>query len=199
MINSVNEIKSKTEQLGQTVEQLSGSTAEIGSLLLVINEIADQTNLLALNAAIEAARAGDAGRGFAVVADEVRKLAERVQQATQQISDIVSILQKDSKSVSSDMQDAVFSVSKGIENITKTTELFEAVVASVNNIDAATRSVSNSIYSQSSMIGEVNENTQSLAAGIEESATAVNEISGTVHHLQSLAQQLRQQVEIFKV
>jgi methyl-accepting chemotaxis protein len=63
---------------------------DVVTILNSVNEISKQTDLLALNAAIEAARAGEAGRGFAVVADEVRKLAQKSNQFSAQIRNLLS-------------------------------------------------------------------------------------------------------------
>jgi methyl-accepting chemotaxis protein len=93
MGSDIRQLASGIEDVEKVVNALADETLNIGKILDVIRGIADQTNLLALNAAIEAARAGEQGRGFAVVADEVRSLANRTQESTNEIQDMISKLQ----------------------------------------------------------------------------------------------------------
>lgn len=92
-VTGLRETSQVVANIEQKLNQLNALSADIDSVLEMINNLAGQTNLLALNAAIEAARAGDAGRGFSVVADEVRQLAERTVEATSRITGIVVDIQ----------------------------------------------------------------------------------------------------------
>lgn len=84
--------RAQTEQGEAMLRALAERMANVGTFIDLIRGVANQTNLLALNATIEAARAGAAGRGFAVVAGEVKTLAGQAEDATQQVTQLVSTI-----------------------------------------------------------------------------------------------------------
>jgi methyl-accepting chemotaxis protein len=89
----------------RSIEAILENTATINKITEDIQYISDQTNLLALNAAIEAARAGEHGRGFSVVAEEVRKLSDRTNQASNDITQIVSKVNDSVEAISKSLTD----------------------------------------------------------------------------------------------
>ena len=196
--SSISAIHAKAESLSETISRLSDSSAQIGDILNVINDIADQTNLLSLNAAIEAARAGEAGRGFAVVADEVKKLAERTQKATSEIETIISSLLKESEMAYSLKKSKFLPINSGVEIIDETAKSFEQVISGIYNVRENTTSIVGTVTGQFDTIQAVGDKTQVVASGVEESNAAVSEVTITVSHLQEMTEKLKAMVERFK-
>jgi methyl-accepting chemotaxis protein WspA len=82
-----------TASINGKLAVLNEKAGNIGQVVTTITRVADQTNLLSLNAAIEAEKAGQYGRGFAVVATEIRRLADQTAVATSDIEQMVKEIQ----------------------------------------------------------------------------------------------------------
>ena len=127
-------INNNVDTLALVVEGLGKRSFEIGAITEVITAIADQTNLLSLNAAIEAARAGEHGRGFAVVSDEVRKLAEQSAQSAQQISQLITLIQEETKKAVKSMEKVSTEVEQGTSAVNEAGKSFNQIQATVNDV-----------------------------------------------------------------
>uniref|UniRef100_A0A486XUJ2 Methyl-accepting chemotaxis protein I (Serine chemoreceptor protein) n=1 Tax=Rheinheimera sp. BAL341 TaxID=1708203 RepID=A0A486XUJ2_9GAMM len=179
-------IKQLSEEVGEASKVIKGlveETNNIGNVLESIQGIAAQTNLLALNAAIEAARAGESGRGFAVVADEVRTLAQRTQNSTVDIQELLTRLKTEANNAVTSMNKGSESANSCLEYIAKTSQTFEEASHSVLQISDLNITIATAAEEQSSVAEEVNKNLHRISTLAEitaEGARATSDANTTI-------------------
>ncbi|PSW05963.1 methyl-accepting chemotaxis protein [Photobacterium lipolyticum] len=171
---AISDLSVQIDQAVEVVKQLEHATGNIETILKVINEIADQTNLLALNAAIEAARAGDSGRGFAVVADEVRTLAQRTQQSTTEIRQMIEQLQSGASSAVTVMGQSKETASSTVFKAQEADEALERIRIAIQQISDMNMQIASAAEEQSLVAEEINSNTIKIKDLSEQVADAAD-------------------------
>ncbi len=156
----------EAERTNEKITKLDTSAGKVNEVVSLISDIAEQTNLLALNATIEAARAGDAGKGFAVVASEVKNLASQTAKATEDITNHIAAMQKDT----SEAVDAVNGISRTIDSINETTA-----------------SISSAVEEQGMATTEISRNIQEATVGNKEVSTHIADVSKAVQETSQIS------------
>lgn len=191
-VTGLRETSQVVANVEQKLNQLNALSADIDSVLDMINNLAGQTNLLALNAAIEAARAGDAGRGFSVVADEVRQLAERTVEATSRINGIVDDIQGFTReaisvtetgrthlsAVETHSEEAEQAIQKIEEDARQGTVAADQMLHSVEEVDKAARQISRDMEGVATSIHRDSDALQRVRSQVEQVSGHLLELDG---------------------
>ncbi len=182
----------RAETGGQAMTSVTGamsgietSSARIGAIIQVMEEISFQTKLLALNAAVEAARAGESGKGFAVVAQEVRSLADRSRQASQQIRDLIGESSRE--------------VAQGVQLAGAAGDALSNIIEIVRKVAEIAPEIAAGSREQSRSIGEINKALSDLDAATQQNAALVEESSASAASLADQATHLVEVVASFEV
>jgi len=159
----------EAEETNRTMQGLAETSARIGEVVSLINDIASQTNLLALNATIEAARAGDAGKGFAVVAGEVKTLANQTARATEEISQQIGAVQS--------------ATGHAVQAI-------GAIVKRIDEINMIATAISSAVEEQSAATGEIARNIQAAAQGTEKVSANIGGVNQAANEARAASTQV---------
>jgi len=173
------------KQAVEAMDAIAKSSAQIGQIIGVIDEIAFQTNLLALNAGVEAARAGDAGRGFAVVASEVRALAQRSAEAAKEIKSLIST--------------STSQVDSGVQLVAESGKALDRIIAQVSKITGIVSEIAASAQQQANGVQQVNAAINQMDETTQKNATMVEESNAASHSLSKETSQLADLVQQFQV
>lgn len=219
-ISTVNEQVTQLEELvkttvgvSSTVDKLERHSDEIQNILSIIDSISKQTNLLALNASIEAARAGDAGRGFAVVADEIRNLASETAKSTISINALVNNITAQTTEVKNNMDVMVNKINAQSSSMNEVVSKLDSIfreseetyneskaIGDINMLISKSFTELNQTTDQiSEVIGKNSQNTQDVAAAVEEQTASFQEVSANLTSLNEMSKQLKEIVAKFKV
>ncbi|WP_259756033.1 methyl-accepting chemotaxis protein [Pseudomonas sp. GCEP-101] len=178
------------QQTAEMIQQLAQDSQKISSVVSVIHGIAEQTNLLALNAAIEAARAGEMGRGFAVVADEVRNLAKRVQDSTDEITQMINALQSGTRDAVEFMQESSIKADGCVEEAREAGEALAAIASAVALMRESNTQIAVAAEQQSQVAEEMTRSVVGIRDVTEHTVQQTVDSAGTSHQLADLAGEL---------
>ena len=192
-------IRDQMEAIARTIVRLSEHSQSIGGIIASVTDIADQSNLLAVNAAIEAARAGEQGKGIAVVAQEIKSLAEQSKQATTQVRNILTDVQKATSAAVMATEQGSKAVEAGVKQSAQAGESIRVLAES--STEAAQTAIQIVASSQQQQLGmdQIKTSMGMINQAGTETASSMQQATTAARNLHELGLKLKGLVEQFKV
>ncbi|NET07569.1 MAG: GAF domain-containing protein [Symploca sp. SIO2B6] len=192
-------IRETVTQARQKVQRLGESSEKISRVVNLISNFAAQTNLLAFNASLEAARAGEEGRGFAIVADQVRTLAQQSAVATNEIEQLVTEIQAETKEVVAAMAAGGEQVLTGTQLVNESRYSLNKITSTSSEINQLVEAIAKVTVVQSQASDAVTKTMNEVALLASKTSKETTLVSSSFEQLQTVAQAMQYNVGQFKV
>ncbi len=194
---SMDTIQQTNSRAVETITRFAKQTADIDTILDVIDDITHQSGLLALNASIIAAQAGSHGRGFAVIADEMRNLADKVIASTKDIAAIVQTVQKETNTVVQEIHRGTADIDQGVERTQQARQMLEKIITSARRSSNVVTEIVQALQGMQKTTGEdmkvamerVHTMTASITRATSEQKSSTLQIHKAVDHIRDMAVQ----------
>ena len=173
------------KELNVAMENISGSSKKIGTIISTIEDIAFQINILALNAAVEAARAGSAGKGFAVVADEVSNLASKSDEAAKATKKLI--------------ESSIAAVTEGGQIVDKVTEALDQTSQSAGHVTSQMAIVVEAVEKQTAALSQVTDGIDQISSVVQTNSATSQECAAASEEQSSQANLLKNLMRSFKL
>lgn len=186
------EADTSAREAADVVQELNKNAVQIGTVIEGISSIADRTNLLALNASIEAAGAGDSGKGFAVVASEVKELARQSSVLSDQVRQLVLLIQKSATRTG----DVIQNIAKVIENVK---DISANIAAAVEEQSLTARETAENVSQIGTASNEITRNIAEISSVSRTGASDAANASAMAEELKRLLVTLGEIIRRFKI
>jgi methyl-accepting chemotaxis protein len=189
----------QVNRIAATMADLSERTLQVGEIIASVKDLAEQSNLLALNASIEASKAGEHGRGFAVVAMEMRNLAEQSKQAAVAIRGILVEIQKGAKDAAAATDEGAKRASAAMGLARSAGETIEGLAMVIRESAVAARQIANNTRQQTIGVEQIVSAISELSAAMQESAEGTRSIERGTAALSDISGRLAGAVRRYRV
>jgi len=171
----------------------------VSAVITTMTKVADQTNLLSLNASIEAERLGEQGRGVAVVAREVLRLADQTAVATLDIERMVVEMRATVSAGVSEVKAFTGEMRQGVQTSTEINRQLSQIISLIKELAPQFDSVNAGFQAQTLGARQIRDAVAELNEGARQAADSLKQFNEAAAHMRQAAQNLRTEVDGFRV
>ena len=175
--NSITDLKQLLTDVTDSASKVLSFTNKldkIDNIIDIITELAKKTDILAVNASIEAAKAGEVGKGFSVIADEIRLLADSTKKSVKEIDNISDVMIKESKDVSSSMNNIIKKISLKKEDLAEIINILQNITKNIFEFTQIVSLFKEDIYEVQENVINVSKVTEKAALIAEHNLKSAN-------------------------
>jgi methyl-accepting chemotaxis protein len=192
-------IRRRVEDIADNILVLSEHTQQIGEIIATVNSLADQSKMLALNASVEAARAGEEGKGFAVVALEVRNLADQNRDATVQVREILSEIQRATNAAVMVTEEGSKGVDAGQLLVNRAGESIRDLSHAIEDAATAAMQIAASTRQQTIGMDQLTQAMRTIKHSTAEMVTSTMQVESSVQRLRRVTDSVNQLLDELKL